>query len=50
MENVAQEKKFPLAKQFEYKNKLIAPSVYFNEYWQELVKELTRNKKKLFPK
>ena len=43
-------KKVSLAKQFEYKNKIISPSTYFNEYWQELVKELTRNKKKLFPK
>jgi putative hydrolase of HD superfamily len=43
-------KKVSLAKQFEYKNEIISPSAYFNEYWQELVKELTQNKKKLFPK
>lgn len=43
-------KNVSLAKQFEYKNKIISPSPHFNKYWQELVKELTRNKKKLFPK
>jgi len=43
-------KKVSYAKQVEYKTKIISSSSYFNEYWQELVKELTKNKKKLFPK
>ena len=43
-------KKVSLLKQLEYKNKMISASLYFNEYWQELVKELVQNKKKLFPK
>lgn len=43
-------KKVPFSKQVDYKNKIISSSVYFNEYWQELVKELMRNKEKLFPR
>lgn len=43
-------KKVSYAKQVEYKTKIISSSPYFNEYWQEFVKELTKNKKKLFPK
>jgi putative hydrolase of HD superfamily len=43
-------KKVSLEKQFNYKDKIISVSPYFNKYWQELVKELTKNKKKLFYK
>jgi 5'-deoxynucleotidase YfbR-like HD superfamily hydrolase len=43
-------KKVSLLKQLNYKSKMISPSPYFNKYWQELSRELIRNKKKLFPK
>ena len=43
-------KKVPLLKQLEYKNKILSSSLYFDEYWQELKRELIKNKKKLFPK
>jgi putative hydrolase of HD superfamily len=43
-------KKVSLLKQLEYKNKILSSSLYFDEYWQELKRELIKNKKKLFPK
>ena len=43
-------KKVPLLKQLEYKNRILSSSLYFDEYWQELKRELIKNKKKLFPK
>ncbi|MFZ1019985.1 MAG: HD domain-containing protein [Minisyncoccia bacterium] len=43
-------KKVSFSKQVEYKSKMLSGSPYFNEYWRALVKELTRNKKKMFPK
>ncbi|MBI3888523.1 HD domain-containing protein [Candidatus Nomurabacteria bacterium] len=43
-------KKVSLLKQLNYKNKILSSSSYFDEYWQELKKELIKNKKKLFPK
>jgi len=35
---------------FEYKNKKIAVSPDIDKYWQELLKELYKNKNKLFPR
>jgi putative hydrolases of HD superfamily len=43
-------KKVSFVKQVEYKTKIISSSPYFNEYWRELVKKLTKNKKIYFPK
>ena len=43
-------KKVSFVKQVAYKSKIISTSPYFNEYWQELVKKLTKNRQKLFPK
>jgi putative hydrolases of HD superfamily len=43
-------KKVSYAKQVEYKSKIISSSLYFNEYWKELVKKLTKNKKIYFPR
>jgi len=43
-------KKVSIEKQLDYKDKMISVSPYFNKYWQELVLELKRNKKKLFYK
>jgi len=44
------EKKVSLGNIFENKNVKIVISPDIDKYWQELVKELVKNKKKLFPK
>jgi putative hydrolase of HD superfamily len=43
-------KKVSIEKQLDYKDRMISVSPYFNKYWQELVLELKKNKKKLFYK
>lgn len=43
-------KKVSFLKQTEYKGNILRESAYFDAYWQELLKKLTKDRKKLFPK